>query len=139
MAETVESIFDKAMALMNKYSEDGVRIPEDDIIDMKMKVIPLTDIAHKDVFEIARIDKRQEEPTTLTSYGDATQVNYKADQAIVYYVAARLAPFKKKELVQYFEDEWLRLRNNCSNKAIYEDIIDVYSPDLTEETEETEE
>jgi hypothetical protein len=127
MAETIQSLFDKARALLNIYTEDGIQKPVDDYIDIQSKAVPLADIAHKDIFEMAKLNSEQVEPTTITSFEDVTEVNYKADQAIVYYIAARLAPFKKKELVQYFEDEWLRLRNLCANKCTFKDIEDAYS------------
>lgn len=136
MAETVRNLFGKARALLNVYTEEGVQIPEADYSDLMAKAIPFADIANKDLFEIAKEDLTQEEPTTLTSIDDTTEVNYKADQAIVYYIAARLAVFKKKELVQFFEDEWTRLRNKCANKTTYESITDEYP--ISSETSESE-
>lgn len=134
-AETVRDLFSKARALLNVYTEDGIPKPEDDYIDLLEKAIPLIDIAHKDIYEIARLDSTKDEPNTITDIDDPTEVNYKGNQALVYYCAARLAPFKKKELVQYFEDEWLRLRARCVNKIIPEDIEDVYP--IRNQTSET--
>lgn len=124
--ETLSNLFKKARALLNEYTEDGVLIPEDEIIDLQEKAIPLIDMAHKELFESSKADAEQTEPTTLASISDTTEVNYKADQALVYYCAARLAPFKKKELVGFFEDKYEQLKRTCINKASFVDIIDAY-------------
>jgi len=133
MAKSLSSLFDKVLVLINKYSEDGVRIPESEVIDMKMKIIPLFDTAHKDVFDSAKMVSTQTIPTDFIDIANVTEVNYLADEAIVYYGAARIAPFKKKELVTFFEDEWLRLRSRCANKASEVAIIDVYNLNGEEE------
>jgi len=127
MSESAINLFAKARALLNTYTEDGIQIPEPDYIDMQEKAIPLIDMVHKELYEIARIDLLKEEPDTITTIDDITEVNYKADQAIVYYVAARLAPFKKKELVQYFEDKFEQLKRGCRNKVTAVLIVDAYA------------
>jgi len=127
MSESAINLFAKVRALLNTYTEDGVQIPEPDYIDMQEKAIPLIDMGHKELYEIARIDLLKEEPNTITTIDDITEVSYKADQAIVYYVAARLAPFKKKELVQYFEDKFEQLKRGCRNKALAISITNAYA------------
>lgn len=124
--ETVRSLFLKARTLLNEYTEDGVLIPESEIIDLQTKSIQLADMAHKELFEHAKSDIIQEEPTTFTSIDNTTEINYKADQAIAYYIAARLAPFKKKELVNFFESKYDQLKRECVNKAVAVQIEDVY-------------
>jgi hypothetical protein len=127
MSESARSIFSKVRALLNTYTEDGVQIPEPDYIDMQEKAIPLIDMGHKELYEMARTDLAKEEPDTITDIEDITEVNYKADQAIVYYVAARLAPFKKKDLVTFFEDKFEQLKSTCKNKAVAVPITDAYA------------
>ena len=126
MSESAISLFAKVRALLNTYTEDGVQIPEPDYIDMQEKSIPLIDMGHKELYEMARTDLFKEEPNTITTIDDITEVNYKADQAIVYYVAARLAPFKKKELVMFFEEKYEQLKRGCRNKAVAVVITDAY-------------
>lgn len=133
MAATIQQLFYDARALLNTYSEDGVLIAEDDVIDLQLRFIRFADMAHKELFEIARVDETQESPTTIDSLDDETEVNYKADLAITYWGAAKLAAFKKKELVQYFEDMYLAQKKLCANKAVIVTITDVY---IEEETEE---
>lgn len=128
MAESLRSLFLKVRALLDEHNEEGIIIADEDVIELQVKSIPLFDIAHKEVYEIARLDSEVDEPTNLSTIEDLTEVNYKADQAILYYVAARLAPFENKELVQYFEDEWARLLRKCANKATEVAITDVYTP-----------
>jgi hypothetical protein len=137
MAESVRNLFDKARALLNTYTEDGVQMPEADYADMMSKAIPLFDMAHSEIYESCRLDETKDEPDTITSINDPTEVNYKANQALVYYCAARLAPFKKKELVQYFEDKYEQLKISCKNKSTFVDITDEY-PLPSEQISETE-
>jgi|GEM_PF-2517836 len=134
MAEKLRNLFGAVRSTLNMFTEDGVQKPEADYIDLMAKAVPLFDIAHKDLYEMARKDITKAEPTSFTSIEDTTEVNYKADQAMIYYCAARLAPFKKKELVQYFEDEWLRLRARCANRMVTMDIEDVYGINYVQKT-----
>jgi energy-converting hydrogenase A subunit M len=126
MAETLGALFLKIRALLNKYTEEGLLISEEEIIDLQKKAIPLIDIGHKELFESAKSNAEQEEPITLMTIDDVTQVNYKADQALVYYAAARLALFDNKELVQFFEDKFEQLKSTCKNKATFVIIENVY-------------
>lgn len=126
MAETVRSLFLKARTLLDEYSDDGVLIPESEVIDMQGKSILLCDMAQKELYEKSRADLTIEEPTTLATINDITQVNYKADQAIVYYIAARLAPFENKELVNFFEEKFEQLKRMAVNKATEIPTADVY-------------
>jgi hypothetical protein len=57
MAETVRNIFDKALALLNQYSDDGVRIPDADVVDLMMKSIPLADMAQKELYKVGKLYK----------------------------------------------------------------------------------
>lgn len=67
-------------------------------------------------------------PTTLTTIDDVLEIDNITAQAIVYYIAARLAPFKKKELVTFFESKYMELKVESSQDAPVStsDIIDVY-------------
>jgi len=132
LPETVQNLFLKARTLLDEYSDDGVIIPDAEVIDMQGKSILLCDMAHKELYEQSRLDLTKTEPDTLTAITDLTEVNYKADQAIVYYVTARLAPFENKELVVFFEDKYEQLKRKCVNKASETEILDVYAP-LVEE------
>lgn len=53
----MQEIFDKAMVLMDNYTEDGVRVPVEDTIDLQAKSIPLADMAQKELYSISRIEK----------------------------------------------------------------------------------
>jgi hypothetical protein len=67
-------------------------------------------------------------PTDITSMSDVLEIDDITAQAIVYYVAARLAPFKKKELVQFFESKFLELKvdSKLDMPITVNDITDVY-------------
>lgn len=134
MAETVKNIILKARALLDQYSDDGVVIPDDELLDFQAKSIPVVDMGHKEIYEQSQSDLTKEEPNTLAEFDDETEVNYKADQAIVYYLAARLAPYKNKELVIFFESKYEDLKRKAVNKATEVAVEDVYAG--TEESEE---
>jgi hypothetical protein len=53
--ETVKSLFDKARALLNIYTEDGVQIPEADYADLQAKAVPLADMAQKELYKTGRL------------------------------------------------------------------------------------
>lgn len=133
--EAVRSLFLKSRALLDELSEDGSVLPDADVIDMQLKYVLITDMGHKELYEIARSDETQEEPTTITSIDDTTEINYKADQALAYYGASRLAFFENKELVNPFEQKYEELKRKCANKAVEIAITDVYgiSPVVDEE------
>lgn len=57
MAETVRSLFLKARALLNEYTEDGVLIPEAEIIDIQLKAIPIADMAQKELYKVGKLFK----------------------------------------------------------------------------------
>lgn len=133
---TIQDLFGKVRALLNRYTEDGVQINESEYADLQAKAIPLFDMAHKELYERAKTDAEQEEPTDITTIDDETEVNYKADQAMVYYVASRLATKGNQSLVQFFEDKFEQLKRECGNKATFEDITDEYPTGYT--TTETE-
>lgn len=66
-------------------------------------------------------------PTTLTSIDDFLEIDDITAQGIVFYIAARLAPFKKKELVQFFEDEFQEWQAaSRDTQSSEQEIIDVY-------------
>jgi hypothetical protein len=67
-------------------------------------------------------------PTTLTTINDVLEIDDITAQAIVYYVAARLAPFENKELVTYFESKFLELKieSQTETPMAAQTIIDVY-------------
>jgi len=126
VAETVKNLFLKARTLLDEYSDDGVIIPDAEVIDMQEKSVLLADMAQKELYEQSQLDLTKAEPNTFTTIDSVTEVNYKADQAIVYYIAARLAPFENKELVNFFDDKYEQLKRKCSNKATEVQITDVY-------------
>jgi hypothetical protein len=68
-------------------------------------------------------------PTTLNDTEDVLEIDDITSQAIVYYIAARLAPFKKKELVNFFESKFLELKleSTSDNPVSETTIIDVYN------------
>ena len=55
MAETVRNLFLKARALLDEYSDDGVIIPEAEVIDMQGKSILLADLAQKKLFKTGKM------------------------------------------------------------------------------------
>jgi hypothetical protein len=55
MAQTVRQLFLKARALLDEYSDDGVLIPESEVIDMQGKSILLADMAQKELFKIGKL------------------------------------------------------------------------------------
>jgi hypothetical protein len=67
-------------------------------------------------------------PVAITDIDQELEIDDITAQAVVYYIAARLAPFKKKELVQYFEDKFMELKVESSQDTPVStsDIIDVY-------------
>ena len=68
-------------------------------------------------------------PVTLTTIDDVLEIDDITAQGIVYYIAARLAPFENKELVNFFEGKFgeLKLENTRAQPSTEEQIIDVYS------------
>lgn len=135
MAETVRNLFLKARTLLDEHTDDGVLIPESEVIDMQSNSVLLADMGHKELYEQSRSDLTKDEPDDITTIDDTTEVNYKADQAIVYYIAARLSPFENKELVAFFESKYEDLRRRCANKATEALITDVYATEVELETE----
>lgn len=67
-------------------------------------------------------------PTTLTTIDDTLEIDDITAQAIVYYIAARLAPYENKELVNYFEGKYAELKLESTTEAPLGEsaIIDVY-------------
>ena len=68
-------------------------------------------------------------PTALTTIDDVLEIDDITAQGVVYYIAARLAPFENKELVNFFEGKFgeLKLENTRTQPATEEQIVDVYS------------
>lgn len=67
-------------------------------------------------------------PATLTDIEDTIALDEITAQAIAYYVAARLAPFENKELVQFFETKYQEMKFENSNDVAeaQEEIVDAY-------------
>lgn len=66
-------------------------------------------------------------PITLTSLDDYLEIDDITSQGIVFYMAARLALFKKKEFAQFFEDEFQEwLAESKDTQSSEQKIIDVY-------------
>lgn len=125
--ETTRSLVLKARALLNKYSDGGTIIPDAELEDFLPKTIPIADMLHKELFESCKSDTSQEEPTTIESLDDATEINYKADQVMVFGLASLLATVGNQNLVQFFDDKYQRQKLTCANKAVSVQIEDVYS------------
>ena len=53
----MREIFDKALALLDEYSDEGNRLPEDETIDLQTKAIVFADMAQKELYALARIEK----------------------------------------------------------------------------------
>jgi len=135
MAEIIQNLFYKVRALLDEYTDDGVLVAESDVADMQAKSILLADMAHKELYDRALLVSTVTTPTDITLITNTTQVNYKADQAMVYYIAARLAPFENKELVTFFEDKYDELKRKCVNKVEDVAITDAYPTESEVETE----
>lgn len=125
MAETVQTLFYKARALLDEYSDDGTLIPDADVADMQGKFILLADMAQK---EINRVTGEVEILDSISLITDTIQINDVDAQAIVYYGAARLAPFENKELVTFFESKYEEMKKEAKNnvKVTEADITDAY-------------
>lgn len=67
-------------------------------------------------------------PVTITDIDQELEVDDITIQAIVYYVAARIAPFENKELVQFFETKYMEMKiENTNDRPTSEEmLIDVY-------------
>lgn len=72
-------------------------------------------------------------PTPLTSIDDVLEIDDITAQGVVYYIAARLAPFENKELVNFFEGKFgeLKMENTRTQPATESEIIDVYAMRLS--------
>jgi hypothetical protein len=55
MSQTIQQLFDKARALLNIYTEDGVQVPQADYQDMESKAVPLADMAQKELYKIGKL------------------------------------------------------------------------------------
>jgi hypothetical protein len=60
MPETIKSLFLKARALLDEYTDDGVLIPDDEVADMQSKAVPLADMAQKELYKIGKLYKKFE-------------------------------------------------------------------------------
>lgn len=129
MAETVGYAFIKARGYLNQYTEDGVVIPEADIVDMKMRAILLADTAQKKIYRYARLDATKETPDKITSVDDNLEVNDLGVEAVALYIASKLAPFSNKELVNYYEEEYEHMVDEIKKPVTITDITDVYGGD----------
>lgn len=79
--ETVRSLFLKARALLDQYTEDGVLMPEADVIDMQFKAVPLADLAQKELYKIGKLYKTFEfanksAPNLMGSYSNFDIVDF---------------------------------------------------------------
>ena len=68
-------------------------------------------------------------PTTLTAITDTLQIDDITAQAVVYYVAAKLAPFENQALVNFCEQKYNEIKgeNTRPQQATFTDIVDCYS------------
>lgn len=127
MAETVGTLFIKVRALLDEYTDEGVVTPQADVVDMQMKFIKFADMAHKDIYRLVNTSAVLV-PPELTATTNTLSINDIDAQAIVYYGAARLAPFENKDLVTFFESKYDELKREAKNnvRAVEVDITDSY-------------
>lgn len=57
MPITMASIFTKARALLDEYTEEGVVTPDADVIDLQTKAIQFADMAQKELYSVGRMEK----------------------------------------------------------------------------------
>lgn len=57
MPITMDSIFMKARALLDEYTEEGISIAETDVIDMQKKAILFADMAQKELYALGKMEK----------------------------------------------------------------------------------
>jgi hypothetical protein len=67
-------------------------------------------------------------PVTITALTDTLEVDDTTANAISYYVAAKLAPFENKELVNFFEQKYneLKMESFIRMPSSEQAIVDVY-------------
>lgn len=67
-------------------------------------------------------------PTTITSANDVLEVDDIAALAIVYYVAAKIAPHEMAELTSFFEQKYNELKGEAymPKPSVEQEIIDIY-------------
>jgi len=54
MSTTVADVFTKVRALLDEYTDDGVILPDSDVVDLKEKSIVFTDMAQKELYRIGK-------------------------------------------------------------------------------------
>ena len=57
MPITMSSLFYKARALLDEYTDEGVLIPESDVVDMQSKAILFADMAQKELYAVGKMEK----------------------------------------------------------------------------------
>lgn len=67
-------------------------------------------------------------PTEITNINQTLEIDDTTCNAITYYVAAKLAPFENKNLVNFFEGRWneLKLESFIKMPSSEQAIVDVY-------------
>lgn len=97
MPITMQSIFTKARALLDEYTEEGVVTPESDVIDLQTKAIQFADMAQKELYMVGRMEKtfsfqNKPVPNLLGTYSNfdivdfvGTDQSYQAVGAKAYY------------------------------------------------------
>ena len=81
MAITMQDIFYKAMALIDNYTDDGQIYPTEDTIDLQTKSILLADMAQKELYSVAKIQKtfqfsQKPIPNLLGNSSEFNQVDF---------------------------------------------------------------
>ena len=54
MSATVADVFTKARALLDEYTDDGVVLPDAEVVDLQKKSIVFTDMAQKEMYRIGK-------------------------------------------------------------------------------------
>jgi hypothetical protein len=81
MPIAMQDIFNKALALLDNYTEDGVVVSQDEVIDMQIKSILFADMAQKELYALGRMEKQfsfsqKPTPNLLGNISNFEQVDY---------------------------------------------------------------
>lgn len=99
MPITMNSIFNKARALLDEYTEEGVLTPESDVIDMQTKAIVLADMAQKELYSVGKMEKtfsfnNKPTPNLLGNYSNFEIVDFVGTDQIYEAVGGKAYYFE---------------------------------------------
>lgn len=99
MPITMQSIFNKARALLDEYTEEGVLTPESDVIDMQTKAIVLADMAQKELYSVGKMEKtfsfnNKPTPNLLGNYSNFEIVDFVGTDQIYESVGGKAYYFE---------------------------------------------